>query len=121
MANAYVRIHAPEKLSRNPNIANLEEVESKTCKWEQTQRSLYRRHLERSQKAADGDKQAADDRVAFPKQLVHDLNVLRQRAAANSAADSGAATDGAAAAARPAGSGPTPGSGDSLGSGEQVC
>lgn len=124
MANSHMRTHAPEKLSEAPNFGNLYDIETKTCTWEQTQRPLYLKHLERSQQPPASGESAG--RVAFPTQLVRDLNVLRQRGAASGATSSGATAAGAAGPAGAVGSGITPGSGvtpssgGSVGSTEQV-
>jgi hypothetical protein len=109
-----MRIHEPGKLTRNPNFAKLQDVERDTCKWEQSQRPLYLRQLQRSQQPADSSESVV--RMTFPSQLVHDLNVLRRLAAASGTTGNGAATEAAGAV----GSGPTPGSGGSVGSSQQV-
>ena len=115
VTNAYMRIHAPAKVSKKPNFANLADVETATSKWEQSQRSLYLRHLEREQQPAGSSAPAG--RVAFPSQLVHDLNELRRRAAASRATSSGAT---AACAPGAVDSRITPDGSGSVGSSEQV-
>jgi hypothetical protein len=114
VTNAYIKKYEPEKLPRNPNIAKLEDVERDTHKWEQSQRTLYLRQLQRSQQSNDSSESAR--KMAFPAQLVHDLKMLRPQAAPGGTTSNDAATE----AAGDVGSGPTPGSGGSVGSSEQV-
>jgi hypothetical protein len=112
-----MRKYDPGELANKPNFANLEDLEAKTVQWEVNQRSLCLRQLERSQQPANSSGSAG--KVAFPKQLVHDLNVLRQKAGASRTTSSGAtATDGAVALG--SASTPAPGSGGSVGSSQQV-
>ncbi|WIA38922.1 hypothetical protein OEZ86_005075 [Tetradesmus obliquus] len=115
ITNSHMRNHEPAKVAKNPNFAKLADVEAATSKWEQSQRSLYLRHLEREQRPAGSSARAG--RVAFPSQLVHDLNELRRSAAASRATSS----EGTApVAARPVDSRITPDGGGSVGSSEQV-
>ncbi|WIA36728.1 hypothetical protein OEZ86_008000 [Tetradesmus obliquus] len=114
ITNSHMRNHEPAKVAKNPNFAKLADVEAATSKWEQSQRSLYLRHLEREQRPAGSSAPAG--RVAFPSQLVHDLNELRRSAAASRATSS----EGTApVAARPVDSRITPDGGGSVGSSEQ--
>lgn len=114
ITNSHMRNHEPAKVAKNPNFAKLADVEAATSKWEQSQRSLYLRHLEREQRPAGSSAPAG--RVAFPSQLVHDLNELRRSAAASRATSS----EGTApVAARPVDSRITPDGGGSMGSSEQ--